>query len=267
MKTLLGYSIIVYLALTLALTFYASHYDDIPDFYLPQPAAVEFPPAPNFAKMENAQEKKQAFFDYFTPIVHQINANVSAERDVLLAIEDQYYADGTISEHGIEVIDTLSEEYGIELREDKIEQITALLKRVNIVPTSLALAQAANESGWGTSRFARKGNNYFGMWCYSKGCGYVPNARASGAKHEVRKFSSPAESVKAYVHNINTHRAYRLLRSIRQQAVNSGTPISGELLADGLLNYSERREDYVAEIKGMIRSNELDSERLILTTD
>ena len=95
----------------------------------------------------------------------------------------------------------------------------------------------------------------------------MPNARASGAKHEVRKFSSPAESVKAYVHNINTHRAYRLLRSIRQQAVNSGTPISGELLADGLLNYSERREDYVAEIKGMIRSNELDSERLILTTD
>ncbi|VUD59059.1 hypothetical protein TDB9533_02580 [Thalassocella blandensis] len=267
MKTLFGYVIAAYLAATLALSYYLSTYDNIPDVYLPPPAAYEFPKPPNFAAIDNAKKKKQAFFNYFTPIIQQVNSNITVERDTLLTIEDKYYAEGTLSEHALTIIDDLSGKYGIEAQEDKIDQVNALLKRVNIVPTSLALAQAANESGWGTSRFAKKGNNYFGMWCYSEGCGYVPNSRIEGAQHEVRKFASPAQSVEAYIHNINTHLAYRSLRNIRQQAVNNGNAISGALLADGLLNYSERREAYVAEIKSMIRRNKLDTERLILTTD
>lgn len=267
MKTVLGYLIVAYLATTLALTVYVSTYDDIPDVYLPEPVALKFAPPPDFAAMKDATLKKQAFFDYFTPIMQQVNANITTERDTLLSIEDKYFADGSLSPYALEIIQQLSQKYGITPQADKIKQVESLLKRVNTIPTSLALAQAANESGWGTSRFAKKGNNYFGMWCYSEGCGYVPKSRRKGAQHEVRKFASPAKSVEAYVHNINTHRAYRELRRIRQEAVNSGQTMSGELLANGLMNYSERRGEYVAEIKSMIRNNKLDEEILILTTD
>lgn len=267
MKTLFGYIFVAYFAAILALTFYASHHDDVPDFYLPKPVAKQLAPAPDFASIENAKQRKAAFFAFFTPIIQQVNLDISNQRDVLIAIQDKYLATAELSPYATDIIDTLSEDYFVEPNDDKLAQLKKLLRRVNIVPTSLALAQAANESGWGTSRFAQHGHNYFGMWCYTKGCGFVPKARNSQAKHEVREFSSPLESVTAYIHNINTHRAYAALRNIRQRAVEQGLEINGVLLADGLLNYSERREAYVAEIKSMIRKNKLDQRKLILTTE
>ncbi len=268
MKTLLGYAIVAYLAFALVLTFYASHYDDIPDVYLSKAEPLDFPKAPDFAKIDNVKTKKQTFFNYLRPIVDRVNSNIQNERDTLLSIQDSYEANADISRHAHKVIKTLAKKYKVDISKGTTEQhIQKLLLRVNIIPSSLALAQAANESGWGSSRFATQGNNYFGMWCYSKGCGYVPKSRGSNAKHEVREFSSPASSVKAYIHNINTHNAYKHLRKLRQQAEQKGIAITGEYLANGLINYSERREEYITEIQSMIRSNKLDADRLILTTD
>ena len=132
-----------------------------------------------------------------------------------------------------------------------------LLLRVDKVPASLALSQAAIESAWGTSRFAVKGNNLFGQWCYKKGCGLVPLRRNAGSNHEVAKFASVANSVNAYMRNINTHRAYADLRANRAQLRQAEQDVTGHLLAENLMFYSELREVYVHEVQAVIRINKL----------
>lgn len=133
---------------------------------------------------------------------------------------------------------------------------TRLLRRVDVIPVKLVLAQAANESAWGTSRFAREGNNLFGQWCFTKGCGMVPIRRAEGASHEVALFTTPAASVRAYMLNLNSGGAYEHFRKIRIGLKRMNKPQSAIVLAAGLEKYSERGRDYVRSIRDMIRGNE-----------
>ena len=128
--------------------------------------------------------------------------------------------------------------------------------RVDTVPASLVLAQAANESAWGTSRFARRANNFFGVWCFTPGCGITPNRRDAGKTHEVRRYKSVQASVNHYIRMINTNNAYRELREIRAE-LRDENRVNGLGLADGLLRYSERGPAYVRELKQMIRYNNL----------
>jgi Bax protein len=132
-----------------------------------------------------------------------------------------------------------------------------LLHRVDILPPSLVLAQAATESGWGTSRFAREGNNLFGQRTYRPGNGIVPANRPDGETHEVKRFGTLFESVRSYMRNLNTHLAYRELRDLRAQLRRSGRPLSGALLADGLNAYSTRSSDYITDVRAIIRANDL----------
>jgi uncharacterized FlgJ-related protein len=136
--------------------------------------------------------------------------------------------------------------------------LAALLQRVDTLPVSLVLAQAAIESGWGTSRFAREGNNLFGQWCFDPGCGLVPAARRTGARHEVAAYASVNDSIDAYLLNINTHSAYRDLRELRARARAEGREPTGLELATGLRSYSERGELYVQDVRSIIRGNGLD---------
>ncbi|MDX8381543.1 MAG: glucosaminidase domain-containing protein, partial [Ghiorsea sp.] len=131
----------------------------------------------------------------------------------------------------------------------------ALLKRVDTVPLELVLSQAANESAWGTSRFARKANNLFGQWCFTKGCGLVPSRRNAGSTHEVAAFKSPQLSVRSYLRNLNTGRVYKDLRTIRAQKRAQGKTATAFELAEGLNKYSERGQAYVKEIRSMIKYN------------
>ena len=131
----------------------------------------------------------------------------------------------------------------------------ALLRHVDKIPADLALAQAALESGWGTSRFAREANNYFGQWCYTPGCGLVPARRSEDARHEVRRFSSVEKSVISYMHNLNSHPRYANLRRARAALRQSDKPITGNTLAAGLLGYAETGSAYVAQIRQMILAN------------
>jgi Bax protein len=123
----------------------------------------------------------------------------------------------------------------------------------------MALAQAAKESGWGTSRFAANGNNFFGQWCFKQGCGLIPKARKASSSHEVAVFNSAKESVQAYMHNINTHQAYSELRSIRAKLHKTGKPFSGLDLIQGLNAYSERGIIYVKELSSLIKFNQLEN--------
>ena len=117
------------------------------------------------------------------------------------------------------------------------------------------MAQAANESAWGLSRFAQKGNNLFGQWCFKKGCGIVPGQRNAGANHEVRKFASINDSVASYMHNLNTGRAYKDLRKLRATLRSTNAAVDGHTLAKGLIKYSSRGKAYVKEIQSMIKTN------------
>jgi Bax protein len=121
------------------------------------------------------------------------------------------------------------------------------------------LAQAANNSAWGTSRFAKQANNYFGQWCFTKGCGIVPARRDAGSKHEVRKFDTTQGSVSSYVRNINTGSAYSSLRTVRANARRNKSMLTGHDLAVGLVGYSARDDAYVKEIRSMIRTNKLNN--------
>jgi Bax protein len=132
-----------------------------------------------------------------------------------------------------------------------------LLRRVDEVPVALALAQAAIESGWGTSRFVHQANNLFGHWTYRHDRGLVPREREAGKTHRVRIFTTLRSSVQAYLHNLNTGRAYRHLRLLRAILRENDQPLDGEHLAAGLLHYSERGQAYVDEVRTLIRSNHL----------
>jgi len=137
------------------------------------------------------------------------------------------------------------------------EKQQQLLQRVDEVPVALVLAQAANESGWGTSRFVRQANNLFGHWTFRPEQGLVPLQRDDGKKHRVRIFPSLRSSVRAYLFNLNTGRAYLRLRQLRAILRDNNQLLDGEHLAAGLINYSERGKDYVEEIRDLIRSNHL----------
>jgi Bax protein len=119
------------------------------------------------------------------------------------------------------------------------------------------LAQAANESAWGTSRFAQLGNNLFGEWTYTPGAGIIPEDRPPGASYEVRKFPSLYESIRSYMNNLNRNEAYLKLRETRESLRKEGKLVTGTSLAYGLSKYSQRGDEYISEIQVMIRQNQL----------
>ncbi len=161
----------------------------------------------------------------------------------------------------------LAKRYRVPLQDKPTEVFwSRLAKRVDVVPVELALAQAANESAWGTSRFARQGNNFFGQWCYTSGCGIVPTRRNAGATHEVKAFDSPGASVRAYIHNLNTAKAYQPLRGIRLHLRRNKQPLDAMIMASGLSGYSERGAAYVKNIRTIIRRNRALIQGLVQTS-
>ncbi|MDG1819101.1 MAG: glucosaminidase domain-containing protein [Porticoccaceae bacterium] len=218
-------------------------------------AVIDRDPLPNFSQYDQVQEKKSAFFDYVLPLVNQENKTVIEDRKYLEMLAEEvddlsFFQRRTLME--------LAEDYYVDREErSDLQVIEQLRLRVDPVPPSLALAQAAIESAWGTSRFAVQGNNLFGQWCYKKGCGLVPLRRNSGTQHEVAKFATVSESVGSYIRNINTHRAYQDLRVSRARLRTEQSSASGHQLAENLLEYSELREKYVHEVQAVIRINNL----------
>ncbi|MGR4999481.1 glucosaminidase domain-containing protein [Vibrio celticus] len=216
---------------------------------------------PNFAAIEDVNEKKDTFFSFLRPSINIENKRITKERAFLTKL----------SESGLSNIDSedasyakrLGKLYSLPVPNEGLDQawLTEMLNRVNVLPEALVLTQAANESAWGTSRFATKANNYFGHWCYTKGCGLVPLQRNEGSSHEVATFSSSQESVHRYFMNLNRNRAYADLRAIRAKLAAQGddllTTTTATELTNGLLKYSERGSDYVTDLQAMIRHNEV----------
>lgn len=217
--------------------------------------------APDFANMSDVTTKKQAFFDYLRPGIHLENQRVQKERARLERINANFAA-GNVSSEDIAYAKRLGQLYSVELTTEGITEawLDKMLHRVNVLPEALVMTQAANESAWGTSRFATQANNFFGQWCYTQGCGLVPLQRSEGAAHEVAKFSSVQESIHRYFMNVNRNKAYFNLREIRFDRANAGESLidtnAAIALTNGLLKYSERGEAYVKDLQTMIEHND-----------
>lgn len=215
--------------------------------------------APNFKAIQNIDARKRAFFEFFKPIIDEENRYQLEVRALFETLRKNYEGHpDRFSSRQRELLNSLAKHYSIDSDQPE-EQIEHLDKRIGEIPLALVLAQAATESAWGTSRFAREGNNYFGQWCFSTGCGIVPKQRKKGATHEVAKFASPSHSVNAYFNNINTFSAYKKLRQIRRQHYAKNKPVTSTALLAGLERYSEKGERYLTQLQTIIRQNDLEN--------
>ena len=214
-------------------------------------------PLPNFSSFKNVKEKKEQFFQFMLPKIRLANTKIRVERSSLQDVFDRNKDELILSDADKKFLGALKLKYKISGELEALDSINALLTKIDEVPASLVLAQSANESGWGTSRFAIEARNMFGIWCFREGCGIKPLQRAAGRKYEVAKYETIQASVEAYMLNINSHPAYRELRRIRSEARADNSYLSGMALAEGLETYSARGEKYVKEIKQLIRINKL----------
>lgn len=211
---------------------------------------------PDLASIDDTDMRKTRFLEFLRPVVEHVNTEVGARRERLLRIERRA-AEGRMTRADRAWLERMAAYYRVEADEAPA-RIARLKRRIDIVPPALALAQAAIESGWGTSRFAREGNNLFGQWCFEPGCGIVPRRRAGHASYEVRSFPTVVQSVRSYMRNLNSHPAYRELRERRHQAREAGHEPRAAELAAGLERYSERGGVYVGEVRAIIRANGLE---------
>lgn len=224
--------------------------------YLPQRAADQLPDL----RPLDAQERKEEFFEFLDPIIEDVTADIIEQREFVASIADELEAGEDLSWFTQRRLDELAEYYEVETEDADIESeiLPTLQRRIGVVPRSLVLIQAAKESGWGTSRFALTGNNLFGQRCYAEDCGIEPAGAGPDPNFNVATFSSVEDAVASYFRNLNTHPQYQEFRRTRQSLRRSGNELRGTVLADSLLDYSERGADYVAEIKAMIEQNSLE---------
>ena len=211
---------------------------------------------PDFLDYDGSAEKRAAFFAYLLPRLRSVNADILADRERLLRIRAGLARDGSAGFFDKRWLRDLADDYALDPPDHPtVAFADHLLRRVDLIPPSLVLAQAANESAWGTSRFAQHGNNLFGTHAY--GTGLVPRRRAAGRRFRVAIYDSVTGSIDDYVHNLNTDPRYRHLRAIRASLRREHREISGDALAEGLDAYSRQGADYVSIIQSIISSNHL----------
>tara|TARA_R110002094_G_scaffold28890_13_gene41910 strand:- start:2371 stop:3489 length:1119 start_codon:yes stop_codon:yes gene_type:complete len=214
------------------------------------------------------QQKKALFYRLMLPLVTHANHMVMEFRTGLEKAQEELASDDRVSEQSLALLRRLAlllpgetEEHLAALQQNTPElkgMIDGLLYRVDTVPAGLALGQAAYESGYGTSRFAVQGNSLFGQWTYQGDGIKAKEHRAYKGDYAIKAFDWPFDSVRGYFINLMSHPAYEDFRELRAEMRTRGEPLSSLALADGLLHYSERGQEYVDSLKGMIRHNRLD---------
>ena len=208
------------------------------------------------------KDKKNVFFRLIGPGILLANEKILTDRKQLLdAIQKKDIKDN-------KWLRNLALKYKVIKEDaDALDQaaLNKLVNRVDIIPVSLALAQSAEESGWGASRFAVKGNSLFGQWDFS-GKGMKPKEqRKHLGNYGLAIFDTPMDSIEAYMLNLNTHRAYQRLRDMRADFRKRDKEPTGWELAKTLDQYSERREKYVKSLHGLMKHNKLnDADQAVL---
>ena len=211
----------------------------------------------------NFSDKKIKFIETVIPLVAFENHKILLERKKLLNIKNFLSLEKTLKNHDLKYLNKISKRYKIiSKNKHKIDLINELLVNVNIIPNSIVLAQAANESGWGTSRFAKEYNALFGQYTYDEDNGVVPFQREEGKKHLIKNFTSINKSVESYFKNINSHYAYKKFRKLRSQLNDLSNDFNIKILTNALDVYAEDKS-YVETINKIIDSNNLNQFDLI----
>lgn len=204
----------------------------------------------------SVERRKSIFFRILAPLIAAENRKLREQREFLLTTFAEYPAlpkSGPLASR----VQAIASRFNVGGNLDRKMNRELLLRRVDTVPAALVLAQAANESGWGTSRFVREANNVFGMWTWDEDAGLEPNRRIEDGTHFVRVFDNLQDAVGNYLHTINIGPAYRELRELREIERRNNREPGAMKLAAGLRRYSERGEEYVQEIRSMIEYNQL----------
>ena len=213
---------------------------------------------PNDLHKYSSARKKKLFISILLPIALKGNENVLQERKSMKK---------AFLENNIEKIEYFSKRYKIKkVKKIKfynmsslqlIEVKEELLKKINQIPISMILAQAAIESGWGSSRFAKEGNALFGEWTWKKNSGLKPKENLK-AKFSVKSFINISASVNSYILNLNSHSAYKRMRNYRSLTIKNRKKISGAKMANYLDKYAEIGFEYVIKVTSMIKNNKFD---------
>ena len=220
--------------------------EDVRETKLVKPVALTLLPE-EIKMIENTQERKEFFIQIILPLILQENNNIKLDRKRLFSIINK--SNNTTLEK--KWLEKKYKQYGIPSKDLSILKI-----RMDEIPVSLAIAQAAKETGWGTSRFAQEGNALFGQWTWS-GEGLKPKDAEKNKGHKVMKFNVLQASVRAYQRNLNTHSSYKNLRKARAELRDQGLPLDSLLLVKFLNQYAETGEKYVEVLQKIIKQNSL----------
>ena len=220
--------------------------DDVRKKKLVKPIALTLLPA-EIKMIESVKKRKEFFIQIVLPLILEENKNIKLDRKRLFSIINK--SNNSKSEK--QWLEKKYKQYGIPSRD-----LSILKRRMDIVPVSLALAQAAKETGWGTSRFAQQGNALFGQWTWS-GEGLKPKDAEKNEGHKVMKFNVLQASVRAYQRNINTHSSYEDFRSARAKLRDLGEPLDSMILSEYLDKYAETGNEYVKVLQKIIKQNNL----------
>ena len=204
----------------------------------------------DFMDIQPVIERKRLFINTLIPIIYSENLQILDDRKKILDWWRESDGENFSRDFWPQWLFELSEKYG-----SSDSNLGNLLIRVDIIPISLALAQAAIESGWGTSRYSREGNAVFGQYTFDESKGLKPKDRNKNDEFFIKKFSNLSESVRSYLKNINTHLAYADFREERKKLRMSGENLSGYKLVNFLKDYSERREFYIKDVKEIMSTN------------
>ena len=197
--------------------------------------------------IENSKKKKELFIKIILPLIIEENNRIILDRKRLFSILNKN--NNTNSEKNW--LNKKFKQYGVVNKD-----LTTLKIRMDVVPVSLAIAQAAKETGWGTSRFALEGNALFGQWTWSKD-GMKPSSASVDTKHKVMKFNILQASVRAYQRNLNTHSTYKNFRKARAEYRDSNKPLDSIELSKYLNKYAETGNQYVEVLQKIIIQNKL----------
>ncbi len=197
--------------------------------------------------LQSTKLKKETFIKIVLPLIVAENERILADREKLLKLSKKKFT-----------TDLEKQWIRQKLLEYKVKKgdLKELATRMDIIPTSIALAQAAKESGWGTSRFALEGNAIFGQWTWS-GKGIAPLDRESNKNHKILKFPILRASVKAYQNNLNTHKSYAKFRQKRLNLRDKNKKIKGLELTETLNNYAQTGAEYTKKLNQIIKQNRL----------
>ncbi|MDA9596267.1 glucosaminidase domain-containing protein [Candidatus Pelagibacter sp.] len=219
---------------------------DVRKTKLVKPVALTLLPQ-EIKMIENSKKKKEFFIQIVLPLIIKENNNIRLDRKTLFSIINK--SNNTDAEKKWLV--KKYKQYGVSSRD-----LSTLKIRMDEIPVSLAIAQAAKETGWGTSRFAQEGNALFGQWTWS-GEGLKPKDAEEGKGHKVMKFNILQASVRAYQRNLNTHSSYKFFRKARAEMRDAGEQLDSIVLSKYLNKYAETGNQYVEVLQKIIKQNKL----------